>query len=206
MGVNQSVNQTDNKCFTYICKFIDIQDRAIKFQHIQKYSILLCENVFSNGPGTIYIDGIHKNDIVIDKFCSYESKTPSDGQFIYIDGAVNSTIVQGSIIYGGNRSLETGMIYSYASESSISEINISNCIAKTFTAFKLSFYKMLKMSFCNIESSKATEIWLNIIYTPLIFERYNYINNSQNPTYFNGMFLVSQSIANISDSVFKRTR
>lgn len=71
---------------------------------------MLCENIFFDGSGTIYIIEPNKNDIAIDKFCSCESMTPLEGQFAYFNGDINSTILQGSIVNGGNSSVSNGMI------------------------------------------------------------------------------------------------
>ena len=172
---------------------------------------MLCENIFFDGSGTIYIIEPNKNDIAIDKFCSCESRTPLEGQFAYFNGDINSTILQGSIVNGGNSSVSNGMISNYFGSESISETNISNCISRGCTAFQLllRYHKSItKVSFCNFESLIATHARVNAFYhTPVLFERCNYINNSQSGVYSNGIFTaVGNYNFNILDSVFKNNK
>ena len=201
-GENQQVTPTENKCFAYNCKFSNLHDRAIKFTDTVGYSILLCENVYSQGPGTISISSSSKNDIIIDKFCSFESQAPSDGQFAFFEGKINSTIIQGSICNGGNSSVSK-MIHKFEGIGSLSKTNVSNCISLWMPSFYFdTLDSTINISFCNFENLKATERTISAIWgCPGTIERSNYINNSQE--LYGYLVSASHSRLKILDSSFQ---
>ena len=203
-GENKNVTATDKRCFAYICKFIGLQDRAIKFKDTD-YSILLCENVFSQGPGAIYVGSPNRNDIVIDKFCSFGSKTSSDGQFVYLRGDINSLILQGSIYNGGNSSVDA-MIYHKFGVGSLSKTNISNCISSRKIGFYYDFADtIVNVSFCSFENLKATGSMITAFSAwPGKIERCNYINNSQDDENSWGLVYIYGKRLDIFDSSFQK--
>ena len=202
-GEVETVTATSSKCFAFICKFINLQDRAINFTHTVDYSILLYENVFSQGPGTISITSTSNTAIVIDKFCSSESKTPSDGQFAYFYGKINSTILQGSICNGGNSSVSS-MIHQKNGFGSLSLTNFSNCISEQKPGFVYSMVESTANAlFCNFENLKATEVRITQFWkSPGRIERCNYINTSQHQG-FCGLVEVDSERLDIYDSSFQ---
>ena len=134
-GNNIEVIANDNKCFTYICSFFNIQRPTAYFTFVSDYLILLCESIFCFGKSAIYIESSNKNDIVIDKFCSFEAKNPTSGDFSYFYCPIISKTTQGSVANGGDRSADFGMICQEEGFASLSKTNISNCISQLTPGF-----------------------------------------------------------------------
>ena len=203
-GEVQQVTATDNKCFAYICKFINLQDIAVQFEQTIDFSILLYETVTLRGPGTVHIQSIHSNTIIIDKFCSFESQShSSEGQFTYFKGEINSTILQGSICNGGDNSVYC-MIYQKKGFGSLSKTNISNCISRQNAGFEyVEVEPTLNISFCNFENLKAaSRLITTFSFSPGRIYRCNYINNSQDEEYF-GIVYVYDGRLDIFYSTFQ---
>ena len=119
----------------------------------------------------------------------------------------HSRILQGSIFNGGNSSADQGMIHSENGLSSLSNTNITNCIAKFSSAFWFySVQSTTKVSFCNFENLEAIyQIITRFSLCNGKIERCNYINNSQR-NLDDGLVYIHYHRLDILDSVFKNNR
>ena len=122
---------------------------------------------------------------------------------MFLEGNVNSTILQGSICYGGNSS-NMAMIVQRRGNSYFSKTNITNCVSSIATCFySEEVGSTTNVSFCNFEKLEASQFTITVFSScPGIIEKCNYINNSQKSTSF-GLVYAWDNRIDILDSYFQ---
>ena len=123
---------------------------------------------------------------------------------MFLEGNVNSTILQGSICYGGNSS-NMAMIVQRRGNSYFSKTNITNCVSSIATCFySEEVGSTTNVSFCNFEKLEASQFTITVFSScPGIIEKCNYINNSQKNTDWGLVSVMLKKRHDILDSSFQ---
>ncbi|EAY02078.1 hypothetical protein TVAG_485130 [Trichomonas vaginalis G3] len=179
-----------------------MKERAISLNEKANFKVLIYENVFYKGSGTMFFHDVYDSIVVVDKFCSLENYNLTEGQFVDFHSSINATITRGSILNGGSTATSTAMIVQNYGDSVLSYTNITHCYLKQDAAFVYgNVQSSANISYCQIEKIDSDDRLSTIDNCLGYIERSHYLNNTQNAS-DKGIITVNIQTLEIYDSLF----